>query len=332
MFHFCPILAIFVVTIIHDMKKFISMVAAVLLLSVNGYSQVYDSTPADSVLAEKILTNLAQSRSLPTGQLMIMAGQQLLGQPYVAGTLDQGEEEKVRVYLTKTDCIIFVETCMNLAYAVKVYGDRANFTELKDLIRLSRYRDGAVNYYSDRVHYTTEWIRQGEKRGIVEDLTLKLGGQIYDHPIFFMSKNYKSYKHLKNSDTDSRQAYDLEVISNVEKELNKTPYSYIPDADIPSMEKGIRTGDIIGYMSNTPGLDIAHVVMAYVHYPDGTVIYGDQNTDEVKAGAAFHGGNPLVGFMHASMGQMKVIVDPKTIAQYAKDSKSIDGIKVVRVK
>jgi len=314
------------------MKKSLIISAALLLLSLYGFSQSYDTTPADIQLAEKVMSSLAPSRSLPTGQLMIMAGQQLLGQPYVAGTLDEGDEEQVRVYLTKTDCIIFVETCMNLAYAVKVYGDKANFDELADLVRLSRYRDGAVNYYSDRVHYTTEWIRQGEKRGIMEDLTLKLGGEIYDHPISYMSKHYKSYAHLKNSDTDSRQAYDLLKISEIEEELNKEPYSYIPDKKIASIAGGIQTGDIIGYMSMTQGLDIAHVVMAYVHYPDGTVIYGPQDAPEVKAGSSQHGGDPVVGFMHASMGQMKVIIDPKTIADYACDSKSINGIKVVRVK
>ena len=314
------------------MKKFFMIAAALMLLSFSGFSQSYDTTPDDIQLAEKVMSSLVPSRSLPTGQLMFMAGQQLLGQPYVAGTLDEGDEEQVRVYLTKTDCIIFVETCMNLAYAVKVYGNEANFDKLADLVRMSRYRDGAVNYYSDRVHYTTEWIRQGEKRGIMEDLTMKLGGEIYDHPISYMSKHYKSYAHLKKSDTDSRQAYDLLKISEVEEELNKEQYSYIPDKKIASIAGGIQTGDIIGYMSVTEGLDIAHVVMAYVHYPDGTVIYGPQDAPEVKEGSSQHGGDPVVGFMHASMGQMKVILDPKTIADYACDSKSINGIKVVRVK
>ena len=314
------------------MKRILSIILALALFQLSSFAQGYVTTPDDVKLAEKVMSSLVPSRSLPTGDLMIMAGTQLLGQPYVAGTLDEGDEEQVRVFLTKTDCIIFVETCMNLAYAVKVYGDKANFDELADLVRLSRYRDGAVNYYSDRVHYTTEWIRQGEKRGIMEDLTLKLGGEIYDHPISYMSKHYKSYAHLKNSDTDSRQAYDLLKITEIEEELNKEPYSYIPDKKIASIAGGIQTGDIIGYMSVTSGLDIAHVVMAYVHYPDGTVIYGPQDAPEVKAGSSQHGGDPVVGFMHASMGQMKVIIDPKTIADYAMDSKSINGIKVVRVK
>ena len=314
------------------MKRILSIILALALLPLYSFAQGYVTTPDDIKLAEKVMSSLVPSRSRPTGDLMIMAGTQLLGQPYVAGTLDDGDEEQVRVVLTKTDCIIFVETCMNLAYAVKVYGDKADFDKLADLVRQSRYRDGAVNYYSDRVHYTTEWIRQGEKRGIVEDLTLKLGGEVYDHPIFFMTKNYKSYAHQKNSDTDSRQAYDLLKISETEEELNKEPYSYIPDKKIASIAGGIQTGDIIGYMSTTQGLDIAHVVMAYVHYPDGTVIYGPQDAPEVKAGASQHGGAPIVGFMHASMGQMKVIVDPKTIADYACDSKTINGIKVIRAK
>ena len=37
---------------------------------------------------------------------------------------------KPRVYLSKTDCIIFVETCMNLALTVKKYGKEADFEKL----------------------------------------------------------------------------------------------------------------------------------------------------------------------------------------------------------
>ena len=278
----------------------------------------------DIPTAEKIMKELLPFKDTKTsGELMVMAAKKLLGNPYVAGTLEEGDSEDVRVYLSKTDCIIFVETCMNLVLTVKKYGKDADFEKLCQMVRQSRYRDGMVRCYSDRIHYTTEWIRQGEKRGILEDITLQAGGQVYDHPIFFMTKNYQKYKHLKDAEvtkqccgneednetcTMNQATKDYRTIARVEKELNSKPYTYIPQDKIKACEKNVKSGDIIGYMSTTDGLDIAHVAIAYWR-KDGKL-----------------------GFIHASMGKMKVVVDEKTIAEYANASKYINGIKVIRVK
>lgn len=278
----------------------------------------------DIPVAEKIMKELLPYKdSKTTGELMVMAAKKLLGNEYVAGTLEEGDSEDVRVYLSKTDCIIFVETCMNLALTVKQYGSKADFEKLCQMVRQSRYRNGQVRCYSDRIHYTTEWIRQGEKRGIVDDITLQAGGQEYDHPINFMTSHYKSYKHLKDAEvgkeccgneenketcTMNQATRDYRTIARVEKELNTKPYTYIPQEKIKECEKNIKSGDIIGYMSTTKGLDIAHVAIAYWR-KDGKL-----------------------GFIHASMGKMKVVIDEKTINDYANSSKNINGIKVIRVR
>ena len=101
---------------------------------------------------------------------------------------------------------------------------------------------------------------------------------------------------------------DYRTIASVEKELNTKPYTYIPQEKIKECEKNIKSGDIIGYMSTTKGLDIAHVAIAYWR-EDGKL-----------------------GFIHASMGKMKVVIDEKTINEYANSSKNINGIKVIRVR
>ncbi len=272
------------------------------------------TTEKDIACAEKIMSELLPYKdSKSTGELMVMTAKKLLGNSYVAGTLDTGDSEDVRVYLSKTDCIIFVETCLNLVLTVKEHGAQADFEKLCQKIRLSRYRGGNVRYYSDRIHYTTEWIRQGEQRNILQDITLKAGGEVYDHPIFYMTKNYKRYKHLKEakiedmSDT-SKASKDYFAIASVEAELNSKPYTYIPQNRIGECEKEIKNGDIIGYMSTTDGLDIAHVAIAYWR------------------------NNGKLGFIHASFGEKKVVIDKKTIAEYANTSKNINGIKVIRVK
>ncbi len=280
----------------------------------------------DVRIANKIMAELSKMpESSSANDLMVAAAKSLLGTPYVAGTLETGDSEALRVYLTKTDCILFVETCMNLALTVKKYGSGYSFEKFADMVRQSRYRDGVVRNYSDRIHYTTEWIRQGEDRGILTDETKNFGGVIYNHPIFYMSRNFKSYKHLKDADAPREDccglqgssnavksaremaALDLQVISDTEEKLNSEPFYYIPGKNIGGMAKKIRSGDIIGYMSGTPGLDIAHVAMAYVE-----------------------GGK--VGFIHASMAEMKVVIDKLSIEKYVASRKSLTGIKVMRVK
>ena len=241
---------------------------------------------------------------IPTSELMVYAARYLLGTPYVASTLEGGTKEELRVYLTKTDCILFVETCLNLALT-KMQG-HSDFDALAENLRQSRYRGGVVSCYADRIHYTTEWIRLKEKKGILKDITLDLGGIKTEKKIFYMSRNYKSYKHLKDADTDPAAARNRDIIAGVEEELNQSPQTYIPAARIREIEGQIRSGDIICYMSGVEGLDIAHVAIAYVH--DGKV-----------------------GFIHASQADGKVEIDPLTIADYVKSRKNCPGIKVVRV-
>lgn len=284
----------------------------------------YLTTPEDSVLATDIINTLRSeigNGKTDTPELMALAGRNLLGKEYVAGTLDGSENEVLTLFLNKTDCILFVEACTNLARAAKnpVYPEN-NFLSFAANTLQTRYRDGKSSHYSDRIHYTTEWIRQGQANGILEDKTQEFGGQVFDHPIGFMSNNIAYYRQIANADNDTVAASDLAVIKKIEDKLNETPQYYIKDVDIVKAEPFIQTGDIIGYMAATEGLDIAHVVMAYVTDADGKVVYGP------------HGAGVTVGFMHASMAEMQVVIDKQSISDYAKGRKSITGICIARVK
>lgn len=283
----------------------------------------YITTPEDSALAVSIVSSLREeflAEGLSTPELMIRAAQKLLGNKYVSGTLDQNSKETLTLYLLKTDCILFVETCTALARAAKnpEYTDNY-FYSFAENVRQTRYRCGVTDSYSDRIHYTTEWIRQAQKNGIARDITSASGGQIYDHPIFFMSKHSGSYKQIADAPEDAAAARDLAKIIEAENTLNQEPLYYIPDSKIPNSEQYIQTGDIISYISTTEGLDISHVALAYVTDAAGKVIYGP------------HGKDAKVGFMHASLGAKKVIIDPKTIADYALGRKGIAGIGIARV-
>ena len=74
----------------------------------------YVTTPEDRALAGKVLAELKARPDEAPGAQMVRAAEVLLGQPYVAGTLEELPEEQLCIYLTRTDCILFVETCLGL--------------------------------------------------------------------------------------------------------------------------------------------------------------------------------------------------------------------------
>ena len=295
------------------MKKITTFFMAlfVMLASIPASSQQkYVTTAADKACAARIMEAMQEadrSAAEPLGvrDLMLLAGERMLGTGYVAGTLDDDPvREDLRIYLTKTDCILFVETCLALARTVAACrADVPSFDSFAMQVASTRYRCRPPYRYSDRIHYTTEWIRRQEGR--LKDLTLDLGGEVYDHPIDFMTKHYKSYKQLADAANIPRAALDLKRIGEIEDELNKEPMTFIPKDKVDAAAWGIESGDIICFVSAVEGLDIAHVAMAYV-----------------KGGR--------VGFMHASQKDGKVEIDRQTIEEYVSSRSNLSGIKVVR--
>lgn len=272
--------------------RIISAILATGLLCCNLPAQVL-FTPRDSVLAESALSELAERQDeLLAGDMIELMALHLLGTPYVGGTLDEPAEETLTVSLTRTDCILFVETCFNLALAARE--GKTRWEDLCGLIRQSRYRTDSVRCYADRIHYTTEWLRKGQARELLTEINL--GNVPYEHhPINFMSRHAELYPRMD----------DVDAIRAVEDSLNRKVLCYLPKEEIRSMEMEFMPGDIICFVSGTPGLDISHVAITHVH--DG-----------------------IVGFIHASSTARKVIIDPKSIAEYAASRSSCKGIQIWR--
>lgn len=290
------------------MTRILACLAVVLSGISAGAQTFYVSPKADQDLAVKLLGELhgikAETTDVQTSALMVDAALKLMGTPYVAGTLDTDPlNEQLRIYLTKTDCILFVETCFDLALTVKENRGCPDFVQFAWKVASTRYRCDGPWGYGDRIHYTTEWIRRQDN--VLKDITMDLGGEVYDHPISYMSTHPESYKQLGNARNIPRAALALKKISDTEAELNRTPMTYIPKAKVAGIEDKIKTGDIICFVSAVEGLDIAHVAIAYVK--DGKV-----------------------GFIHASQAAGKVIIDPKSIAGYISSRTNLAGIKVVR--
>ena len=283
-----------------DMKKFTLILSLLLSMAAcHGQSKRatvdYVTTPGDRALAEQVLADLQAHPGEEPGAQMVRAAKNLLGQPYVAGTLEELPEEKLCIYLTRTDCILFVETCLGLVRAARQEGD---FEALASELLQSRYRDGVCSRYEDRLHYTTEWALQGEKRGTVENLSGTLGGVALDHPVHYMSKHPDAYVRMK----------DVDAIAAIENKINAEKSIYIPKAALKKALGGIRNGDIILFNTSIDGLDISHCAIALVEE-----------------------GKP-VRFIHASTGPMKVIVEGKALEEYVMGRKSATGIEVYRVR
>ena len=244
---------------------------------------------------------LMANKEKSTPELMIIAAKKMLGTEYVAGTLEVIPEQ-LKVSLTQTDCILFVESCLAMALNAK-----KGLTSPDDFcatVQSLRYRNGKVDGYASRIHYTSEWIRQGEARGIFKEITDVLSGDNLSGQRFsYMSEHSDAYKQLKENPAEVAR------ISRMEADLNKfTDYYVIPKADVKKMEHLLKDGDILGFNSNVKGLDIAHVALVY------------------------HKDNGEVGFIHASYADGKVVIDQKSIHDYVNARKNNDGIRIVRVK
>lgn len=246
---------------------------------------------------QEVMNLLAPDRDLPMSELVIKVAKHFLGTPYVAGTLEI-EPERLTVNTRETDCILFVEMCLAMSLTAKEA--EPTFEKYLDNLRQLRYRNGKVDGYTSRLHYTSEWIIQGETRGIFHEVSRQCGGSVLDQKFNFMSNHPASYKQLK----DNPKA--VAKIRIAEQNLETWDYWYIPKADLPKCIKNIKTGDIIGFNSSTPGLDIAHVAYAYWE--------GDTLT-----------------FIHASMSEKKVVINKTPLVEYTNGIKGHNGLRVIRL-
>ena len=256
----------------------------------------------------------AAQLSMP--ELVVEVALQMLETPYLWASLEM-EPEQLLVFLDKTDCILFVElsTCMALTLKGKRIvqaGDGEHFVcrltpsvedatpsyaLLCDNIRNMRYRLGVVDGYASRIHYTSEWLLQNATNGLLREYTAELGSEMKQE-FSYMSMHPKTYYQL------SHNACELGKIRLIEEHLNQqAPYYYIPQERLRQAEvmDRIHSGDIITFISPRQGLDLAHVAIAY------------------KVDGAMH-------FIHASYGARKVIIESKTLADYA-----TNGIRISRL-
>ena len=221
---------------------------------------------------------------------------------YPSGYVSRDESEKLIVNLQEMDCVTFIENCLALYLAV--LSDSTSFDMFKQQLQKIRYRNGIINGYTSRLHYTLDWIYDNTSKGIILDKTQQMGGNKLSIKLNYMSNHNQYYEHLINHPTD------IQKIKKIEKEISyRSCYYYIPKEFVSSKQLYIKTGDIICFTTSIEGLDVSHMGIAYWE------------------------NDKILTFIHASKSHEKgkVIVNQQSIHDYCISRKSITGIIVLRL-
>ena len=224
---------------------------------------------------------------VPLGRAAVRVGELAAGTPYEPGTLEAylraggspATTEPLALSLTRFDCVTLVESCLAVA---RIAGQVADADSTQDAagghraegaprarsprpstwdrfareIERMRYRGGVHRGYASRLHYFSEWIRDGAARGLVHDLGAELGGAEDARPLRFMTEHRTSYPALRNDEV-------FREIGAVERQLDGHPRHVVPTKLIPQVTERIDTGDVLAFATAIPGLDVSHTAFAY---------------------------------------------------------------------
>jgi hypothetical protein len=119
-----------------------------------------------------------------------------------------------------------------------------------------RYRGGKRRGYSSRLHYFSEWIADGEQRGLLHDLGPELGGSEDARPLRFMTEHREKYPALADEGV-------FRKLQAIELGLDQRPRRVIPTKRIPEVVNRIESGDVLAFATEIPGLDVTHTAFAY---------------------------------------------------------------------
>lgn len=247
------------------------------------------------------LTLSARAQQAANDDAMVTYAINFLDVPYVEHTLDLDGPEELVLNCDEMDCTTFVEYVLAEALCPVENGDISESTFAQNVVNI-RYRNGKINGYTSRLHYISDWINNGVRNGFLEDITARESRDTQKLNLNYMSTHPQEYKQLANSPEN------VATMKRIEESLNGQTVHYLPEDKVPyNGLSWIKNGDIIAITTNTPGLDIAHMGIAF--YADGKLT-----------------------LIHASSKAGKVVVSTTTLAQMLKDNDKWTGIRVLRMK
>ncbi len=245
---------------------------------------------------------LAGSAWAQTGNksLMISNGLKFLNVPYVEHVLDEDSKEDLIINCDEMDCTTFVEYTLAMSLS-PVKDGQVSEGDFARMVQKIRYRDGKIDGYASRLHYMSDWIDNGLRNGFLTDITAQYSSDKLTLSVDYMTTHAAAYKRLASSPENVAR------MKEVEKALTGKTVYYLPKDKLPvNGLPWIQNGDIIAITTDKPGLDIAHM------------------------GLAFYVGDKL-GLLHASSESKKVEVSPLTLSQLLDNHETWTGIRVIRM-
>ncbi|WP_234734093.1 N-acetylmuramoyl-L-alanine amidase-like domain-containing protein [Tellurirhabdus bombi] len=266
------------------------------------------ASPSLAQYATSDIRQVAFTTGRTAAETTLSIGKSFLGKPYVAHTLDQGNAEQLLVDFQQFDCTTYVETVLALALTAQKPAEQVTSESqaflFRDQLTQLRYRDGVVNGYASRLHYFSDWLKNNEKKGLIQDVTQKIGGIKVSKPITYMTSSTWKYPQLSDPEV-------YKQIDQVQQDISKQPFWFIPKAKIKAIEANLQDGDIIMLTAARPGLDMKHV---------GFAIW---QTDAK--------GERHVYLLHASSEYGEVMITEQPLTSYVLWNKRLSGIRVARL-
>ena len=281
------------------MRKWITVM--ILLLGAL-YLNAQQLSTTDTQTVSRLLS-LAKKQPSTTNFPLFFA-RQFIGRPYVAYTLEVGDEEQLVLNTRELDCTTLVENVAALTLCV--YRNQYTVSDFIHVLTELRYRQGMLDGYCSRLHYFTDWILDNQKLGLVEELQSPNPpfAEVQVVRTDYMSKHPQAYKALRNHPSM------VKTIRKQEQKLTGLQFRYIPKRSVGNtaiMKKAVHDGDIIAITCSKPGLDIAHLGFA-VWRKDG------------------------LHLLNASQLHKRVLEEPMTLYNYLRKHPSHTGIRIIRIK
>lgn len=279
-------------------KYYLPIIALIATLTTAAQHINWHNESADTISINKTLKR-AIMISDPEKRVASIA-REFIGRPYVAGTLENGSEEKLTINLDEVDCTTLIDYVTTFALTAGEH--RTSWRDFAYNLERLRYRGGEKKDYASRLHYISDWIVDNTHRGNLEEVTGRCDLATYEiKTIDFMSANRKLYPALSDSATYAK-------IKQTEIGYRSHRFPIIKTSRVAKAAKTfLRTGDIIALCTGKKGLDVSHM---------GILFIDEKNVPYL---------------LHASSKAGKVILDTTPLDRYLTQNR-LTGIRVIRLK
>ena len=217
--------------------------------------------------------------------------------PYKSNTLNATKKELPIINLRELDCVTFVENVLALSLLPE-YSDKSIDDFVKNIVKI-RYRNGKIEDYTSRLHYSSDWIYEMNRQEILTDITQFAGGIKFYPQINFMSKNYEKYPPIKN---DCKLRAKIKAI---ETTVNERTYHHIQKEKVAASYHLIKSGDVVLITTTIKGLDTSHMGFAFK-----------------QQGKTY--------LLHASSEKKKIVISKQVLQEYLAGNRTQSGVMIAR--